>query len=122
MVLNFRPPVFVKTQKDKIMQLINKNIFFLLAALIVASFSSCDEDTFSQVVEVEIPDHQSSIVLNGIWSTQDSTLELLVTTSLSILDTEAFTIPQAAEINLFTNGSLLGSLNYDEDIAQYSLM
>ena len=104
------------------MQTLNKYIFlFLGAAASVLNFSGCDEDTFSQVVEIEIPEHKESIVLNGLWTSQDSTLELLVSNSLSILDNADYTIPDDADVKLFKDGALWNNLILSEATFKYSL-
>jgi hypothetical protein len=103
------------------MQYINKYIlFFICSTIAIVNFSSCDEDTFSQVVDIEIPEHKSSIVLNGIWSSQDTFLSLIVSNSLSILDNEDYTVPNDAEVKLYKNEALLGDFAFD-DFSRYFL-
>lgn len=100
---------------------INKNTLFFISLIMAAiNFSSCDEDAFSQVVDIEIPEHQSSIVLNGFWFSQDTAVSLLVTNSLSILDNEDYTIPEDAAVKLYKNDQLVGQLDFDE-LAYYYL-
>lgn len=91
----------------------------LLALLITQT--ACDEDSFSQVVEIEIPEHESSIVLNGVWSSQDITLRLLVSSSLGIIGSTEFTYPQDAIVQLYKDGNLTGDLVFNPQNKLYEL-
>lgn len=105
------------------MQNINSKTGFLFLPLMLAvllfTSTGCDEDSFSQVVEVEVPEHKSSIVLNGIWNSQDTLLQLVVSNSLSILDDDEFTVPQDADVKLFKDNTLLGNLAFNQQTFKY---
>ncbi|MCB0652990.1 MAG: DUF4249 domain-containing protein [Saprospiraceae bacterium] len=94
---------------------------FVLPGFMILGLTACDEDTFSQVVEVEIPEHRSAVVLNGFWFSQDSLLDMLVSNSLSILDNSDFTVPQDADVKLYKNGNLLGNLTLNQEIFKYQM-
>lgn len=95
---------------------------FVLPVFMIFGLTSCDEDTFSQVVEIEIPEHRSAVVLNGFWFSQDSLLDMLVSNSLSILDNADFTIAQDADVKLYKNGNLLGNLTLNQEIFKYQMI
>ncbi|MCB9263943.1 MAG: DUF4249 domain-containing protein [Lewinellaceae bacterium] len=88
-----------------------KNIIIIkitILGFVLALFSGCDTDNFSQVVDVDIPEHESRLVLNARFSSLDTGVSALVTNSLGILDTSAYDIPEAATVQLFRGGELLG--------------
>ncbi|MCB9051374.1 MAG: DUF4249 domain-containing protein [Lewinellaceae bacterium] len=75
---------------------------------VLALFSGCGSDSFSQVVEVDIPAHESRLVLNARFSSLDTNVTVLVANSLGILDTSGYDIPEAAKVRLFRDDELLG--------------
>lgn len=91
--------------------------YFLGAALFC--FSSCDPDNFSQVVEIEIPEHQSKLAVRGIFNQSDTLLEVFVSNSLSILANEDFLIKDNAIVSLFENDQLLYSLPFNDFDRKY---
>ncbi|MEZ4987672.1 MAG: DUF4249 domain-containing protein [Saprospiraceae bacterium] len=96
------------------------------ALLLIASslyLQSCDEDFFSQVVEVELPEHQSLPAIFSEMQAGDSFLSVLVSNSKSILEADtAYQLPEDAVVNLYQNDALLTTLNFDTDTKQYTAM
>ncbi|MCB0557591.1 MAG: DUF4249 domain-containing protein [Lewinellaceae bacterium] len=85
----------------------------IIIKITILSFSlfllaGCDSDRFSQVVEVEIPEHESRLVLNARFSSLDTGVTALVANSLGILDTSAYDIPEDAAVRLFRDGEWVG--------------
>ena len=85
----------------------------IIIKITILSFSlfllaGCDSDRFSQVVEVEIPEHESRLVLNARFSSLDTGVTALVANSLGILATSAYDIPEDAAVRLFRDGEWVG--------------
>ncbi|MCB9277690.1 MAG: DUF4249 domain-containing protein [Lewinellaceae bacterium] len=100
-----------------------KNSSFLLlffAALLVLIHTGCNEDSFSQVVEIDIPQHQPLTVLNGHFSTSDKTFSLLVSSSRGILDTAAFGLPKNAAVTLLKDGVPVTDFSWKEESFKYA--
>lgn len=99
-----------------------KNISIIIVSLaLLFSLTACDEDSFTQVVEVDIPAHESAIVLNGVWATQDTAFSLLVSNSLGIIDRDDYTYPEDAIVKLYKNDVLLSDLIFAPDYNLYTL-
>ena len=99
-----------------------KGLSLGLILVFITFFSSCDEDFFTQVVEVEIPEHESLIVLIGLWTSQDTLLELLVSNSLSILDNNDYTIPEDADVKLYKNDNPVGAFILNDESFKYEFL
>lgn len=78
-------------------------------SFLIALIAGCNPDNFRQVVEVDIPEHESRLVLNARISSLDIGITALVANSLGILDTSAYDIPEDATVRLFRDGELLGN-------------
>lgn len=74
----------------------------------LALLSGCGSDNFSQIVEVDIPEHESRLVLNARVSSLDASLTALVANSLGILDTSGYDFPEDAAVRFFRDGELIG--------------
>lgn len=96
-------------------------IFFLLIAATTLVLQSCDEDSFSQVVTIEVPEHEPQpVVLLQVDADQEHQLSALVSNSKSILDPEStYQIPVDAELKLLRDGSLYGELEFFNDVLRY---
>jgi hypothetical protein len=103
---------------------LNQKDLLLGFSMVLLTFltTSCDEEFFSQVVEVEVPEHESLTVLNALWTSQDTLLELLVSNSLSILDQEDFTVPDDADVQLFKNDNLVGAFILNNESFKYEIL
>jgi hypothetical protein len=99
-----------------------KNISYLFTIAILALFaSSCDENSFSQVVTIEVPEHDPLPVLNlQIEADQEGVLNALVTNSKGILDPEStYQLPPDAEVILYRNGEVFANLEFSEFDQRY---
>lgn len=79
-----------------------------ILGIALALFSGCDSGNFNQVVEVDIPEHESRLALNARASSLDTGITALVANSLGILDTSDYDFPEDATVRLFRDGELLG--------------
>jgi hypothetical protein len=84
-------------------------------------FSSCDEDSFSQVATIELPEHEPRPVVNlEIEGLQERRISALISNSKGILDPETtYDLPVDAEVKLYRNGTLFTPLDYFEDVLKY---
>lgn len=99
-----------------------KNIIYLSTIAILALFlESCDENSFSQVVTIDVPEHDPRPVLNlEIEAGQESTLVAVVTNSKGILDPEStYQIPTDAEVVLYRNGEVYADFEFSEFDQRY---
>ena len=86
---------------------------FALSLILVVLYTSCDGDRFEQVVEIEIPPHESRLVTNAIFLSTADSLSTFVSNSLSILEEENFNDSETASIRLLKNDNELGQFTYD---------
>lgn len=99
-----------------------KNIlFFLTIAASALSLESCDENSFTQVVTIDLPEHDPRPVLNlQIEAGQEGVLSALVTNSKGILDPEStYQLPPDAEVILYRNGEVFANLEFSEFDQRY---
>jgi hypothetical protein len=99
-----------------------KNIIYLFTiALLALSFASCDENSFSQVVTIDVPEHTPRPVLNlQVEAGQERELSLLVTNSKGILDPEStYDIPTDAEVVMYRNSDVFANLTFSEQTLRY---
>lgn len=99
----------------------NAKYTLLLALIAVFGWSSCDEDSFSQVVTIDVPEHDPLPVVNlQVEAGQERDLSALITNSKGILDPEsAYDIPTDAEVYLYRNEALFLTFEYDEQTLRY---
>lgn len=101
------------------------NVMIIKVTILLMALSlltGCDSGNFSQIVEVDIPEHESRLVLNARVSSTDSSITALVANSLGILDTSAYDFPEDATVRLFRDGELLGSdFTFWQDQLKYFL-
>jgi len=95
---------------------------FILSAFTLLIFQSCDEDSFSQVVVIDIPEHESKPVIKlQLEANNDRSLSVLVSNSKGLLDPESdYKVPSDAIVQLYKNGELLSQLSYNAQVAQYT--
>ena len=91
----------------------------LLLSLALLLWSSCDEDSFSQIVEIEIPEHESRPVLKMQLMAGEDNPQTLLSLSKGILDDEEFELPEDARVTLFQDGAELAQLEYYDDLYKY---
>jgi hypothetical protein len=98
------------------MKIMKKSLFisrFAAAALALLTLAGCDPDRFSQIVDIDIPPHQSRLVLNARFAATDTILSALVSNSLGILDEAEYRRMEDATVRLFYEGQLFQELQYD---------
>jgi hypothetical protein len=91
------------------------------AALAILIFAGCDPERFSQIVDIEIPPHESRLALNGRFAASDTSLSVLVAHSLGILDDADYRLLEDATVRLFFEGQLLHELPYNPLSLRYEL-
>jgi hypothetical protein len=97
-----------------------KKYILLFITVLTVLLYSCDDESFSQVVTIDIPDHTPLPALKLQLTQGDLALSVLVSNSKGILDPEsAYDLPDDAEVKLFRNGSELLELTYDPMISLY---
>lgn len=81
--------------------------------------TGCDPGSFSQIVDVDIPEHESRLVLNARFSSDHATLSALVANSLGILDTSSYDIPEEAVVRLFREEEMIGDFAFEPGQLKY---
>jgi Domain of unknown function (DUF4249) len=111
-----------------------KKICFLFSFIGLLTFTSCDEDRFSPIVEIEIPAHKPRLVIRADWSAGSDSLTVFVSKSRGVLDKTKTNFSQTfvyfngrdsirrvqeyydtvanAKVELLRNGQLLGTIPY----------
>lgn len=99
-----------------------KNITYLFTIAALALFlNNCDGDSFSQVVTIDIPEHDPRPVLSlEVEAGQEGILNALVTNSKGILDPEStYELPPDAEVTLYRNGDVFADFIFSEFDQRY---
>ena len=94
-----------------------KNTAFLVFLLFL--LQSCNEDTFSTVVTVDLPEHNSQLAIAAHFTSEDSLLQVFVSNSLSVIDTQAYDVITDASIRLLKDGVEVGDFKYSADSRYY---
>ena len=96
-------------------------IYTCFLVLFVIAFNSCDGDSFSQVVEIDVPVHDPRPVLElQVEAGQERELGLLLTNSKGILDPEStYDIPRDAEVVMYRNSEVFANLAFSEQTFRY---
>lgn len=87
-----------------------KQFFRFLLPLVLPAmlvYSSCDEDSFSQVVEIDIPPHESLPVLVSGLNAGDTLVSVLISRSKGVLEAGPYELPSDAVVRLLRNGQEL---------------
>lgn len=101
------------------MNINNKLIIALLGSIITLG-SGCFD--FEQVVEIDIPEHESAITLNALLKDTDEKLQVFVSNSHGILDNDDYAIPSDASVQIFKDDVLLGDLFYNDSSQKYEML
>ncbi|MDZ7879314.1 MAG: DUF4249 family protein [Saprospiraceae bacterium] len=111
-----------------------KNIINFIGILLLIPFFACDEDSFSPLVEIDIPAHTPRLVIRADWQAGSDSLAVFVSKSKGVLDktkanfSQVFsywngkdsikyvqehydTVPNT-KVELLRNGLLLGTIPY----------
>jgi hypothetical protein len=91
----------------------------LLLAIAAFTSSSCSEDSLSQIVEIEIPEHTPKPVIASYLNYGDTLALSLVSVSKGILDTGDYVFPANASVRLLRDGQDLLSLAFNPDKQHY---
>ncbi len=87
---------------------------FVIALL----FSSCGEDAFTSVVELDIPEHQSTLATSFLLSADEEIDSIFIAKSINIVgDTNE--IIENAEVRLFKNGNLFEEFEFIDSSNHY---
>lgn len=92
----------------------------LLLATAVLTYSSCTEDSFSQIVEIDIPEHKPKPVIASQINAGDTLVQALVSISQGILDTSNYVFPANATVQLLRNGQDPLVLTFNPDKKSYT--
>ncbi|NUO01818.1 MAG: DUF4249 domain-containing protein [Saprospiraceae bacterium] len=84
-----------------------QTLFIWLGFLSLLAQQACTDDSFSQIVEIEIPEHTSLPTLSMDLRSSDTIAQIIVNKSLSILDQNEFAPIDNTKIQLLRNGALL---------------
>ena len=64
--------------------------FFALGLLTMLVASSCGEDAFTQIVDIELPEHEPRLAIEALMFSENEEINILVSNSRSVLSKEAF--------------------------------
>lgn len=73
-------------------------LFFAIGLLIAISFASCGEDAFTQIVDIELPEHEPRLAVHALAFSESEPFGILVSNSRSVLSSEDFSVFPDAEI------------------------
>ncbi len=86
-----------------------KNYIYIFIGICFLSLQSCDEDSFTQTVDIDIPDHESRLAISGIVSNRNPFMQTIVSASQSILDIESAPQVSNKNIQILVNGESIGN-------------
>lgn len=92
--------------------------FLLLACLI--PLTSCNENSFSQVVEIDIPPHEPALSVRALFQQNDDRLSLLLTDSRGIIEATPFEVQKEAVVQLFENEQPLPVFSYNTSTSRFT--
>lgn len=99
-----------------------KHIIYIIALSSFIFSTACNEDAFTNVVEIDIPEHTPLIALSSTVALQDTSMEVLVSTSASIENgSEDYEILENATVNVYRNNELWKTLDFDPDSRFFTL-
>jgi hypothetical protein len=87
-----------------------KRLIFFISILSLALFPSCDEDSFQQTVDIDLPEHESKLAITAIFE-QDSLLRAYVSNSVGVLESFDDKV-DGASFKLFENGNWVSTFEY----------
>lgn len=97
-----------------------KPLFLLPILLAILFLSSCKD--FSQIVEIDIPEHESKLAVTTVIGDTDRELRVLVSNSIGIRDERSDFSVSNAQVQLFRDGQLFESLPYQPDNQYYEIV
>lgn len=72
--------------------------FFTIGILTILLSSSCGEDAFTQIVDIELPEHEPRLAVHALAFSETDVFGVLVSNSRSVLSEEEFSVFPDAEI------------------------
>lgn len=92
-----------------------RNLFFLFSFAIAAQlFTSCDGDKFSQVVEIDLPEHTPMLSVSAEMSEVDTLLKIYLTRTWPTVEQPDTIEVMDATVRLFKDGSLHREFEQDQ--------
>ena len=91
--------------------------FFALAMFFL--FNSCDEDSFTQVVEIELPEHRKMLSISAHFANTDTLYEMAVGNTVSTLEDPSWSSLQNATVRLLKDGNLMREFGFDSNMDAY---
>lgn len=92
-----------------------KNISFLILIAFSISFASCDADFFETTVEIDLPDHESTLAVSALLSMDSEASEVFISKSLALNESQNIIhLINDAHIQLSKNGNPIGDFVYDD--------
>lgn len=99
------------------MKVLSKNIIFYTILILI---TSCSEDRFSQVLEIDLPEETPVLAVTSNAQAGDNHLDVFVSHTLSALENPDFDPLPEAKVRFFENGTLLNELQYDLNRSKHS--
>lgn len=93
----------------------------LLLAIAAFTYTSCNEDSFSQIVEIDIPEHQPKPVIVSQINAGDTLAVALVSISKGILDTGDYVFPANASVRLLSDDQAPLPLTFNPDTKRFEV-
>lgn len=90
--------------------------FFILLVLATA----CDEDQFTNVVEIDIPEHTPLPAVSASFNNQDTSIQVFVSKSQAITGNAEFEVVKDADVRIFKNGTLWQEPTFVDTLNKYS--
>lgn len=87
-----------------------QRLIFFISILSLVLFPSCDEDSFQQTVDIDLPDHESKLAITATFE-QDSSLRAYVSNSVAVLEDFDEKV-DGATFKLFENDELVTTFEY----------
>lgn len=98
-------------------------IILALAFLAAFTFSSCGEDAFTQIVDIELPEHEPRLAIQALLFSDNDEVSILVSNSRSVLSKEDFSVFPDADIRLSgPNASGSEFAYFPDDGQHYTLL
>ncbi len=88
--------------------------YIIISICFLSLFSSCDEDFFDQVVEVDVPEHTPALAVTANMNNSDTIIWVYVSNSVGILEKEDPEDIIDATVELYKEGSLFQTIPHNE--------
>ncbi len=98
-----------------------KTIQFIIIIVLSIFLHSCSENSFTQVVEIDIPDHEEKLAFSMNIAEGDTLLSTFVSKSLEINADEVFPNFDNAKVQLFKDGEFFKDLVFNPSNENYEI-